>query len=150
MSLTRVIIIDPYNEIITEKEIELKLNDLKPLYKLAKCDCFSFVYSIKDHFLLVDDNGLLINDPVLFLHRSYPQPLAGIGIILGKEGEEGDLTSATVSLKEVKRDTAFVSKILKFTGVKMSEGDTDHPIFGKMHTITNTPIFEERKDEDNA
>ena len=90
----RAILIDPFNQTITEVEYS---GDYKQIYNLIDCNTFT-VSSISDaDDLFLDDEGLL-KDNRYFTWSGHP--FAGKGLILAHD-EEGDTIPTTYDLKEV-------------------------------------------------
>lgn len=92
----RAIVIDPHERKLSEVETELNLIDL---HRLVRCDTVTAIY-FEDHTLWLDDNGLLYDKPLpIFTVKGYHQPLAGVGLVTGREDETGALTGATIPLQ---------------------------------------------------
>lgn len=80
----RGILINPYEEAVTAVEV-----DEDNIAKSIDCEWFTIVHYDMFNDLFVDDEGLMtMNDETrFFLIGSYPQPLAGKGLLLGRDGE---------------------------------------------------------------
>ncbi len=55
----------------------------------------------------VDDEGLYVENQRFWIHRNYPQPLAGKALILGCN-DEGDSTEPKTSFEELVGDIRFI------------------------------------------
>lgn len=55
----------------------------------------------------VDDEGLYVENQTFWIHRNYPQPLAGKALILGCN-DEGDSTEPKTSFEELVDDIRFI------------------------------------------
>ena len=95
----RAILIDPYAQEIVEVEYSGDYNDI---YKFLQCDLFTTVY-MPDTMdsIYVDDEGLYVENQRYFKFADYPQPLAGMGLVLGCN-DEGDSVSCESTLEQVK------------------------------------------------
>ena len=98
----RAVLIDPVAK--TVEEIDSPL-DLKSLYALLQCSTLDLV-TVGEHDLYVDDEGLLVEDPVFFSIRGYPQPLAGRAVLC-RHNVEGNCAPATLSLATVRQRVTF-------------------------------------------
>lgn len=134
----RAFLIDPYESEITEVVFSGKYTHI---YELIGQDCFDTVRINREgDVVYVDDMGLSRPDQRFFRLDSYPQPLAGKGLVLGVD-YDGDSVAPKISLSELKRIVSWVRPDLRFVGEQTTEGEEDHPIFGKVRTIRRTPIF---------
>jgi hypothetical protein len=95
----KAILIDPYFELIEEMEYS---GDWRDINKLLQCDIFTVVY-MPDTIdsLFVDDEGLYVENQKYWKFAGYPQPLAGMGLVLGCN-DEGDSVSCVSTLEQVK------------------------------------------------
>lgn len=59
--------------------------------------------------IFVDDEGLLKNPQHFFMHRNYPSPLTGKGLMLGVDAE-GDSVAPGTDLETLRKDIVFVSR----------------------------------------
>jgi hypothetical protein len=55
----------------------------------------------------VDDEGLYVEDQQFWIHRNYPQPLAGKALVLGCN-EEGDSIEPQTSFETLTNDIRFI------------------------------------------
>lgn len=55
----------------------------------------------------VDDEGLYVEDQTFWIHRNYPQPLAGKALVLGCN-EEGDSVAPKTSFETLSNDIRFI------------------------------------------
>ena len=129
----KAILIDPYAQEIVEVEYSGDYNDI---YKFLQCDLFTTVYMPDTtDSIYVDDEGLYVENQRFFKFAGYPQPLAGMGLVLGCN-DEGDSVSCESTLEQVKAQVEWceegtsVEPMLTFISfdekgnVKSSKGDT--------------------------
>ena len=100
----RAILIDPVERTITEVEHD---GNYKSIYPQLGCDLFTCVYLENDDAMFVDDEGLLKGGQHFFKLNTYPQPLAGRGLILGCDAD-GETAGATISLEEITGRITFL------------------------------------------
>jgi len=81
-------LINPFDQTIKPVTLE-KENTLQQIYTLCGCQLIDAVYSIDDHTVFVDDEGLFVENQRYF--KLHDQPLAGKALVLGVN-EEGDST----------------------------------------------------------
>lgn len=92
MSSIKAILIDveakELREIILDRT---EGNELDAIYKAVKCDCIcsveSWIFQPLGHVLFVDDEGLLLNNPIGAFQIADGQVLSGNGIIVGSDIE---------------------------------------------------------------
>lgn len=135
----KAILIDPFNETVTEVEHN---GDYRHIYELLShpehpVDCFTVVGIEHNDAIFVDDEGLLKDPKHFFVWEDYAQPLAGRGLVLGTN-DEGDSISPKSKIEDVKKRVSFRHDI-RVHDFESFEGVTDHPILGK-----NTPVFGSR------
>jgi len=98
-------LIDPF-----KKKIEQVIfnGDYKSIYKFVECRAFDVVrvYTNED-VIYVDDEGLFVETQNFFIHRNYPTPLAGKGLVLGSN-EEGDSVAPKTKIDQLEKDIAWV------------------------------------------
>jgi pyoverdine/dityrosine biosynthesis protein Dit1 len=82
---------------------------LKSMYKHIGCDLVDVINIDEQNDLFVDEEGLLKLDEnsKFFLFDGFPQPLAGNGLILGLDAEEGDTIATTLTLEEIAEKVLF-------------------------------------------
>jgi hypothetical protein len=116
-SVMRVIIINPWNQTVTEAD---HTGDYRDYYRLlsgptldgfpdAEIDCFD-IAQIGDpdgHFLFVDDNGLYGDPQAYFTLGSTGSVFAGRGVI-ACSGDGDDEIGATLSVKDVLASVKWV------------------------------------------
>lgn len=97
--MIRGILIDPYAQEIVEVDYSGDWRDIKTF---LQCDIFTTVY-MPDTYdsIYVDDEGLYVENQRFFKFASYPQPLAGMGLVLGCN-ELGESVSCESTLERVK------------------------------------------------
>ncbi len=97
-------LIDPFQQNVTEVEFN---GDYREIYKLIACDCFTTVrINAQGDVIFLDDEGLLHGPTDFFKHDSYPDPLAGKGLVLGTDAE-GDSVAPNISFEELKAQVQF-------------------------------------------
>ncbi len=107
----KAILIDPFAREVTEVEYN---GNWRQISKLIGCDLFAPVGLSSGDTIYVDDEGLFKQETAFFMHRHYPQPLAGKGLILGTDGD-GESVTPELTLLEHKAQIAFVTP-LKING----------------------------------
>lgn len=94
----KALLIDSKNRMV--KQIEIG-EDFTEISKAIGCDVFAAPHILKNNdTMYVDDEGLLKDPQHFFLLDTYPQPIAGNGLILGCD-HEGDSIDAKTSLTEL-------------------------------------------------
>jgi hypothetical protein len=101
-------------------------------------DCFTAVNVDGRNTLWVDDEGLLKDPRYFFLWRGYAQPLAGRGLITGVN-REGETVATTLKVSWVEARVTYHELSVK--DMHTTEGHTDHPIYGKVWTMSIVPEF---------
>ena len=108
MRTVKGLLIDPYAS--TVKEVEYDGDDYTAIYPLlsnetVEVDCFTAAYPVgkfaEGDCIYVDDEGLLKDPTHFFKVDGYPDPLAGIGLVVGTN-DEGETVSAKTKLKDLK------------------------------------------------
>ena len=138
----RAILIDPFNESVTEVEHN---GDYRNIYTLLShetqpVDTFTVVSIDDDNDIFVDDNGLLNNPTHFFMWKGYTQPLAGKGLILAHD-DEGESIGTTLLLNRAKKNVRWAND-LEFVELVPFEDTIDHPILGPdTPRIGNRPVF---------
>jgi hypothetical protein len=97
---------------VEQKELRMvEINDYKEIYNHLKCDLFTMVDADENNSIFVDDEGLLrlTNDSKFFLFDTYPQPLAGNGLILGIDHEDGESIDTSLTIEELKDRVKFLN-----------------------------------------
>jgi hypothetical protein len=141
----RAILIDPYNETISEVE---HTGGIDSIYKLLsgperKVGTFTIVGLGKGETLYVDDEGLLHNPTHFFQWQGYHQPLAGRGLILGSKRSEDAATK--LSLDEAKARVRWANNLQYEGSDPIPEGTkTIHPVLGEMFVVGSTPVFSKK------
>jgi len=92
----KAILINPYNETITEVEYS---GNFKEIYKLIDCSTFDCINIDDDNTLFVDDEGLLQQNRY-FYWKDYTN-LAGKALIIGVDYQTGEDCDTSWSLQEV-------------------------------------------------
>lgn len=101
------ILIDVKNKEI--KEVTLG-DDYREIYKHLECSLFTCVSIDNKNDVFVDDEGLLCLTPEskFFKLRTYPEPLAGNGLILGINTRTGNSVNTTLTVDQVKGMVRFL------------------------------------------
>jgi hypothetical protein len=95
----QAILIDPFAQEIVQVDYS---GDWKDIKKFLQCDLFTTVYMPDTtDSIFVDDEGLYVENQRYFKFASYPQPLAGMGLVLGCN-TEGDSVSCESTLEQIK------------------------------------------------
>ena len=91
---------------------------LRSMYKYIGCDLVQSIQIDTQNDVFVDEEGLLKLDKnsKFFAYGTYPQPIAGNGLILGIDPEEGETVSTTLTLEYV-RERVFFMDILTVRAV---------------------------------
>lgn len=99
-------LIDPFAQTITKVNYSGRYEQI---YDLIDCDTFDCArINRMGDAIFIDDEGLMRERPqAFFRHRSYPQPLAGKGLVLGGN-DEGESTAPAVSLEQLIEDVEWV------------------------------------------
>jgi len=108
----KAILIDVHSQTIKEVEIEKNASvNIGHIYEHLKCDCFTSVGIDENNDVFVDDEGLLKLTPLskFFLYKGYPQPLAGNGLIVGIDHNDGDSVDTTLTIHEVAQNVIFMN-----------------------------------------
>jgi hypothetical protein len=105
----KTLLIDPFKQTITEVQYR---GDYKHIYELIECDTYDAA-RINKHgdALFVDDEGLFKEGQAFFLHKDYPQPLAGKALLLGCRASDGETIAPTETLEELTANIQFVMPI---------------------------------------
>lgn len=102
-------------DVVQGKIIQIDIaKGIEPLYKELQCRCFTTIELDNGDILFLDDEGLLLEEPLgAFVYDNYPQPLSGHGIILGND-EEGESQDCKSTVEEIKKVVRFLPvQILK-------------------------------------
>lgn len=81
----RAILVDPFTQKVNR--ITLEGETLKALYDAIGCRTVTRVSLGANVDLWLDDEGLLVDNPTLWVLDGSSQPFAGRGVILGHDGE---------------------------------------------------------------
>lgn len=102
----KAFLIDTPNKQIVEVEWD---GDYKSIYPLIRAELYTAV-RINRHgdSIFIDDEGLINGNPHgWFVHKDYPQPLRGYGLVLGLDLHTGDSIEPQVTLDELRAATTF-------------------------------------------
>lgn len=102
----KTFLIDPFAQTITEVEYR---GEYRHIYELIDADCYDAA-RINRHgdALFVDDEGLFKEEQAFFMHKDYPQPLAGKALLLGCRASDGETIAPTETLEELTANVRFV------------------------------------------
>lgn len=105
----KVILIDPFDRVIKEIEID---GSLDSMYKAMQCDCFDLVRIDKNDGIFVDDEGLLKlpSEQAFFKWDDYDSPLAGRALVIGCT-PDGDSTDANHTVPEIAQKISWLHYI---------------------------------------
>jgi hypothetical protein len=92
----KAILINPFNQTITEVEYS---GNFKEIYKLIDCSTFDCINIDDDNTLFVDDEGLLQENR--YFHWKDYTNLAGKALIIGVDYQTGEDCDTSWSLQEV-------------------------------------------------
>jgi len=141
----RALLINPFSESISEIDYD---GDWKSIARLIAIEHRPFtLVSLGDperHHIYLDDEGLYQPAQRFFILRSYPSPLAGRGLVL-RDGPDGDEAEATLTLESLAAAIKWLPASIRFTGTTTREGETDHPLLGRVSFIESTPRFIDTK-----
>jgi hypothetical protein len=134
----RAILINPFAKTVSEVEYN---GHYKHIYELIDCETFTVVRLSRTEVLFIDDEGLIVDKPQRFFsYAGYPQPLAGIGLILG-EDEEGETVATKLTVDQVRDKVTFPA--VEVAGWTSVETSTEESWLGKVEVIRGAqPIFE--------
>lgn len=139
--MIKAILIDPFNKTVTE--VDHDADDYKHVYILIQVQTFDSVHIGKFQGYVntayVDDEGLFAEDQHYFAWGDRKE-LAGRALVVGID-DEGNTTAPTITIEMVKRDVRFYAVQPVFIDIHQTEGEVNHPVFGKTHHISQTPIF---------
>ena len=99
-------LINPFAQTVTEVEYS---GDYNQIYQFLNCDLFTVV-EINEFgdSVFIDDEGLINGKPQeFFLVNGYPQPLAGMGLVLGCN-QEGESTEPSITLEQLKAQVDWI------------------------------------------
>jgi hypothetical protein len=106
IKVMKALLIDSKNKVVKQIEIGEHFTEIS---KAIDCETFSAPHIMQDNdTLYCDDEGLLKNPQHFFLLDSYPQPIAGNGLILGCD-DEGESVDASISLEELSSRITFMN-----------------------------------------
>lgn len=103
----KAILIDPVAQTVTETNVK----DWKDISPALNCRVFDIVQVAPNVSIYVDDEGLFVQGQQFFLHRAYPQPLAGHGLVLGFDDQTGDSTDCPITVDQVRSQIFWLGNI---------------------------------------
>jgi len=99
--------IDPFNANVTEHQSNLEVDEINSLIG-SRVFTSVRLYANRDG-AFIDDEGLYVDNQMFWIHRNYPTPLAGVGIIIGCD-DRGETTSPIEKLQTVWDDIVFIGR----------------------------------------
>jgi len=102
MSKIKVVIIDPFLQIIREGEID---GDLLSLQKSVGGHNIEIVYLDNDNIMYVDEEGLFREDQQFFIYNK--RPFAGQAVVLGDDIKNGDSIACNSTVLEIAKKVEF-------------------------------------------
>lgn len=107
----KAILIDTLNKEVKEVTYtHSEENSLKEVYKLLRCNCItlaeSYVFDPIGHALFVDDEGLLLDEPIGAFQIADGQVLSGNGLIVSTD-DEGETQSHNLKIEILKSIITF-------------------------------------------
>ena len=128
--------INPFSRNVTTVDYD---GDYKSISRMidASRGCFDVVrlywnqMSIHDA-AFVDDEGLYVEDQAFWIHRNYPQPLAGKALVLGCD-DEGESIAPKTSFETLNEDIYFIGSRFELALLHKFVGNIDdyRPYFFK-------------------
>jgi len=97
--------VDPFNANVTQHQSNLGVDGINSLIG-SRLFTAVRLYANRDG-AFVDDEGLYIDNQMFWIHRNYPTPLAGIGIITGCD-DAGEIISPQEKLQTIWDDIVFI------------------------------------------
>ena len=91
-------LINPFDQTIKPAILSDVDSNLKQIYTLLDCNTIDAVYSLDDHTVFVDDEGLFVENQRFF--KLFGQPLAGKALVLGVT-EDGDSKDAELWVEDI-------------------------------------------------
>ncbi len=106
----KAILIDTFNKEVKEVTYTEGENSLKEIYQLLRCNCItsaeSYLFEPLGHALFVDDEGLLLDEPIGAFQIADGQVLSGNGLIVSTD-EEGETQSHFLKIEILKSIITF-------------------------------------------
>jgi hypothetical protein len=100
----KAFLIDPKERTITEVSYD---GNLEHMYELLSCRSVDAVQINSDRdTIYIDDEGMFVEDQSFFYCKSFQNPLAGRGLVVGTDDEGSDI-EPKVSLEELLDDIYF-------------------------------------------
>lgn len=108
----QAILIDPRDKTIAMTEYDAKPGEIVEVLgdSVRYFDVVN-LYKNRDA-AFVDDEGLYADDQFFWMHRNYPVPLAGRGILLGCD-EEGETVEVKTAIEQVQHDVKFLGTLFE-------------------------------------
>jgi hypothetical protein len=97
-------LIDPHKKKI--KQVNYN-GDFQSIYMHINSGMFDVISLYQGESLFIDDMGLERQDQSFFIHKNYPTPIAGIGLLLGTD-ETGESIESKKSIEELQSDIVFI------------------------------------------
>lgn len=107
----KAILIDVKSEQIRYVQVtkDSEGSTLKSMYDLIGCDLVQPIGIDDQNDIFIDEEGLLTLDEnsKFFTFDGFPHPLAGNGLILGIDHEEGDTIDTNLTIEEIAKKVLF-------------------------------------------
>ena len=86
-----------------------KIQSWRDVAPIIDCQTFDAVrlYENGDG-VYIDDEGLYVENQWFWIHRNYPQPLAGKALFIGLEIETGEDRDLQTDIQEIRKDIKFI------------------------------------------
>ena len=116
--------INPFSQNVTTVDYNGDYKRISPMIDASR-GCFDVVrlYGNQDA-AFVDDEGLYVDDQTFWIHRNYPQPLAGKALVLGCN-EEGDSVAPKTSFEDLAGDIHFIGSRFELALLHKFVGNID-------------------------
>ena len=96
-------LIDPHAKTVEQVDYSGEYQDI---YKLIDARTFDVARLAEGDGIFIDDEGLMVDEPVFFKHKDYRHPLVGKGLVLGCD-DEGNSISPACTLDELRAQVSF-------------------------------------------
>lgn len=100
----KAILIDSFTQEVKQVEYNGDFNQINQLIG-SECFCIGSYFENGD-VVFVDDEGLLKDPTHFFVTSTYPNPLAGRGLVVGT-GKQGESKGCESTVEEIKKSIRF-------------------------------------------
>jgi len=96
-------------DVLKKSFTEVEVGDYKDIQKKIGVRNFDVVEIDEANDVYVDDEGLLnlTQFTMFFMYKGFPNPIAGNGLVLGINHEDGDSISTTLTVEHLKENVTF-------------------------------------------